>query len=55
MVWVRSFVPNEKNSADAAILSAVRAARGKLDHRTDQVVDWFPHRPQDLARALLED
>ncbi len=28
VICVRSFVPNEKNSASAAIWSAVRAARG---------------------------
>ena len=28
VIWVRSLVPNEKNSASSAILSAVRAARG---------------------------
>ena len=28
VIWVRSFVPNEKNSASSAIWSAVRAARG---------------------------
>ena len=28
VIWVRSLVPNEKNSASSAIWSAVRAARG---------------------------
>ncbi len=28
VIWVRSLVPKEKNSASSAILSAVRAARG---------------------------
>ena len=40
-VWVRSLVPKLKKSACLAILSAIRQARGKLDHRPDRVVDRF--------------
>ena len=39
VIWVRSLVPNEKNSATSAISPAASAARGRLDHRADEVVD----------------
>ena len=39
VIWVRSLVPNEKNSATSAISSADERGARRLDHRADQVVD----------------
>ena len=39
VVWVRSFVPNEKKSASAAISSGAERGTRELDHRPAQVLD----------------
>src|SRR2546422_5266922 len=59
VVWVRSFVPKEKNSASLAISSAVSAARGSsimvpTRYRSEEHTSELQSRLHLVCRLLLE-
>ena len=51
VIWVRSLVPNEKNSATSAISPAIERGAGRLDHRADEVVDRARLRRANVTSA----
>ena len=51
VIWVRSLVPKEKNSADLAISAGGQRGPRHLDHRADRGL----HVHSGLRRDLCED
>ncbi len=52
MVWVRSLVPKEKNSAVSAISAARKAGARQFDHGADQIVRHGAAGLLDVRRYL---
>ena len=56
VIWVRSLVPNEKNSATSRDLAGDERGARRLHHRADEVVDvgagGREHLGRDLAHPL---